>query len=517
MKFCRYVDEVIFNEENRGSTVRFVVDEDLMRQFCKSSEVSESDVMKDSKGYLYYYNLNILELKGLLAIQTYAACKLASGNGYTARNFRQQLSMLLNWDINYELQPWMVEHQENYWERLYIWCIENDFSIPICLRTLGKGRYTQYPLRQIKGVFTVEELKYIACAFVDKGLHPDDDLTYDEFWNIVYWEELNVSNKYLISKHARQLYATIDYKSDALQQIYGYFNRWDGEYLERKITGGSASRRTETSGRKLYLDEDLQNLIVADKNMNNPEVYSLCKLPYKTFQKGSGSRKKWIMFSEDNVYGGWQEVHSLELGEEGRSLIWEVDAYSQFGGLPPLISYAHCKVYRVTSEDNFWRQFYANQRPYRLEGGLKVSRDTYLFGGTPILKLDGSQKFWVDNNHVEAEEGRYDLSYLGEGRHEIRIRGYKPITINIVTPSAAKMPATVGGWHISRRDKVWTYHAERDGVRGMDFTAAGVKQGWSNTAERPVLETWARLHHGTATTDSNNIAINTLKNICVYE
>ena len=396
IKFCRYIDEAFFSEDSRGDVVRFVVDEAFMKQFCQVSGVSESEVMDNASSYygnIYIVCNDILEIKGLLAIQTYAACKRESGNGYSSRNFRKQLSMLLNLCIDTELQPWMVEHQEDYWQKLYEWCKKNDYVLPFCYRKKGVGRYTQYPLRQASGVFTVEELKYIAHAFVDKGLHPDDNLTYDELWSEVRWEELD---KYLLSKHARLLYVTADYKSDAQQQIYEYFNRWDGEYLERKRRSGYVSQRTESSRRLLYMDEELQRLILTDENQNYPQQFYLSTMSYRVYKEESGGCKQLIVFKKDDVYGGWQEVRSIEQGEEGRILIWNFAVDCRFDGMIPLISHTHCKVYRVTSEDSQFYSLYATPRPYRLEGGLKVGKDAYLLGGAPILKLVDSQSFWVD-------------------------------------------------------------------------------------------------------------------------
>ena len=514
LKFCHYVDETIFSEENRGDVVRFVVDDEFMMRFCQKSGVSESDVMKEASRRAYVVDQDILEIKGFLAIQTYAACKRSSGEGYSERNFRVQLSRLLGWDMNAELQPWMVKFQEDMWGQLFQWCDENDYVLPTCSRRSGVGRYTQYPLRQTRGVFTTEELRYIARAFVDNGLHPDDDLAYEELWEEIRWEELS---KYMYSCHARQLYTRPDFWTDAQHQIYGYFNRWDGTYLQRKCDG-YVRKETEATGRMLYMDEELEWLFVADKNMNHPQPYRLRDLTQDICLHRMGCRKQWIAFRRDNVYGGWQEVHRLEQGEEGRVLIWENWANVPPNGVMPLHNYKWCNVYRVAPTDGCWESLYTSVRPYQLVGGLRINRDSYLLGGAPVLRIEGTLSFWVDNERKEDVMGDYDLNHLREGQHTIRIRGFKPIIINIlaVTYSIVASDAAAGGWQISRRHgKVaWDYDGAQGGVRGLDFTSAVIKQGWmSYGIERPVLETWARLHHGLTAERSDNITINTLKNI----
>ena len=509
--FCRYIDKEIFSEDNRGDVVRFVVDKVFMENFCKETGVSEDNVMSAASRRLYYYTEDILEIKGLLAIQTYAACRRASGAGYSSRNFRIQLSLLLGWEMK-ELQKWMVDHQEDYWDRLFQWCEENDYIIPTCRRTWGNGRYTQYPLGQTRGVFTTEELKYIARAFYDKGLHPDEDLTLDEFWEVVCWEELGT---YLYTPHAKSLYSSANYKADAQQQIYGFFNRWDGEYLER-TRYGKVGRGTETTGKLLYMDKALEHLIVADRNRNDPVPYALAELSYQSYQSEMYGRKQSIVFREDDDYGEWQEVTKLGPDEEGRILVW-----TGYGSLPPeeetpLASHAYCKIYQVIPGSAHWQYLYANPRPYRLEGGLKIDRDSYLLGGAPLLKIEGKQSFWVDNEHVEAE-GEYELLHLREGKHIIRIRGFRPIIIELTTgPTPDTKELSSGGWHVSRHEGAWAYRAEGSGVRGMDFARAGIKQGWAG-AEMPILEAWAKLHLHVPTAGVNNIAINTLKNILEHD
>lgn len=518
LQFCQYVDESIFSEENRGDVVRFVVDDDFMRQFCQKSGFSESEVMEGASRRRSVVNEDILEVKGFLAIQTYAACKRSSGKGYSARNFRVQLSRLLGWSTYAELQPWMVEFQDNVWGQLFQWCEANDYVIPTCRRKTGIGRYTQYPLRQAQGVFTTEELRYIAQAFVDKGLHPDDDLTYEELWEEIRWEEMD---KYLYSLHAKRLYAEPDFRADAQRQIHGYFNRWDGTYLQKKRSG-SVSKKTEVTGRMFSMDEELEWLIVADKNMNHPQRYRLHDLTQYTCPHCMGGRKQWIAFRRDEFYGDWQEVHRLEQGEEGRVLIWKNWASVLPHGVEPLRRYEGCNVYRVTPADDRWKSLYASVRPYQLVGGLRIDRDSYLLGGAPVLRIEGTLSFWVDNERKEDVEGDYDLNHLGAGQHTIRIRGFKPVVINIrpVTCPIVAIDATAGGWQISRRrGKVaWDYDDIQGGILGMDFASVGIKQGWaSNGIERPVLETWARLHHGLTAESSDNIVINTLKNIREHE
>ena len=44
-KFCQFIDERIFSEDNMGSSVAFVVDKALINEFCKRNGVDEYDLM----------------------------------------------------------------------------------------------------------------------------------------------------------------------------------------------------------------------------------------------------------------------------------------------------------------------------------------------------------------------------------------------------------------------------------------------------------------------------------------
>ena len=107
-KFCKHVDETIFSVENVGSYVAFVVDQSFVVDFCNVHSIKEIDLMKSVRCSLYRRDL--LSIKGILAIQLYAASKRANSNGVTEKNYRERLSQVLDWNIN-DLQSWMKEYQ----------------------------------------------------------------------------------------------------------------------------------------------------------------------------------------------------------------------------------------------------------------------------------------------------------------------------------------------------------------------------------------------------------------------
>ena len=185
-KFCEYVDKTIFSEENMGGVVAFVVDKNYIERFCENNGTTERELMLAVKGSLWssYLSPSLLQIKGILAIQLYAASKRANSNGITSVNYRDRLVQVLDWNID-SLQDWMVNNQDRYWRRLYDWCDEQGFIIAKSYPKYGAGRYVQYPTQQAERVFTEEELLYIACYFNDSRLSPGEDISEKSFWKVI--------------------------------------------------------------------------------------------------------------------------------------------------------------------------------------------------------------------------------------------------------------------------------------------------------------------------------------------
>ena len=218
-KFCKHVDETIFSEENVGSYVAFVVDQSFVVDFCNVHSIKEIDLMKSVRCSLYRRDL--LSIKGILAIQLYAASKRANSDGVTEKNYRERLSQVLDWDIN-DLQSWMKEYQENSWESLYRWCDSHFFYITKCERKEYAGKYVQYPVKQALRVFTDEDLKYIAACFVDNNLQPGEDIQERDFKRLIGHFSLR---SYIVTNHGRAVVENSISSDDYRAQIFNFYLR----------------------------------------------------------------------------------------------------------------------------------------------------------------------------------------------------------------------------------------------------------------------------------------------------
>lgn len=134
--FCKYVDSTIF-KENIGSVVSFIVDQSYIDSFCEKYAIDESELLKEVRKNMYRYNAPIDHIKGIVAIQVYAATKRAGDDIRTMANYRDRLAELLSWNTR-ELQSWMRDCQDSYWRCLYDWCDNNQRYLNLH-QNLAKG------------------------------------------------------------------------------------------------------------------------------------------------------------------------------------------------------------------------------------------------------------------------------------------------------------------------------------------------------------------------------------------
>lgn len=520
--FCKFIDERIFSEDNIGSSVAFVVDKALINEFCRKNSIDEHDLMYAVKRNLYSYSRKISHIKGILAIQLYAASKRANSGGITVKNYRDRLSqVLLDWDMN-DLQRWMEDHQEYYWETFYDWCDSHFFFVAKCKRKTGAGRYVQYPLMQSQCVFTEEDLKYIACAFVDYDLQPGEDLTETDFWRIIDRYHLI---SYFKTRHSHEVRYNSRSEDDYKRQIFNYYLRWDGEY---KLGYNSSVKKqtTKDADEFIYLSEDYSRLQFRNSNLKLIKELDVSKLTYTEMSRlFSFKHKGLILFKKDDIYDNyWQECRYLEeneddedyIGEEGVALVFTNQCKHRITYRSELLlkKYANIAIYRVkhsyTTSD-----LYTTKRFYSLEGGLKIGRFSYLLGASPSLVITKKCRFWVDGEPMDSSsEETYDLSDLETGSHSIRFPNYKRIEFEIVRNDALtpQWLDNYNKWTIEIGGALWESMNSDIGIVGLDYTA--IPQNFKSEIKWSVLQRWGMMHvFGTIQHNETNNVIKVLSKI----
>ena len=517
--FCKFIDERIFSEENIGSSVAFVVDKALIDDFCKKNSIVERDLMYAVRHNLYSYSRNISHIKGILAIQLYAASKRANSGGITVKNYRDRLSqVLLDWDMN-DLQRWMEDHQEYYWETFYDWCDAHFFFVAKCKRKTGAGRYVQYPLMQSQCVFTEEDLKYIACAFVDYDLLPGEDISEEDFWRVIGRYNLIT---YFKTRHSHEVRYNSRSDDDYKRQIFNYYLRWDGEYK----LGYNSSVKKQTAKETdefIYLTEDYSKLQFRTANLKLDKEIDVPKLTYSGINcQFSFKHKGLILFKKDDIYDNyWQECRYLEetdddYDEEGIALVFTNQCKHRIIYHSELLikKYANVSIYRVKYSSTT-SDLYTTKRFYSLEGGLKIGRFSYLYGAGPSLVITKKSRFWIDGEPRDsASDEIFDLSDLETGSHNIRFPNYKRIEFEIVQHDAfhPQWLDSYNKWNIDIEDSLWESITKDIGIVGLDYTS--IPQNIQSDLKGSVLNRWGMMQvFGTVQQNETNNVIKVLSKI----
>ena len=511
--FCKFIDERIFSDENMGSSVAFVVDKALINEFCRKNNIVERDLMYAVRHNLYSYTRNISHIKGILAIQLYAASKRANSGGITVKNYRDRLSqVLLDWDMN-DLQRWMEDHQEFFWESFYDWCDSHYFFVAKCKRKTGAGRYVQYPLMQSLCVFTEEDLKYIACAFVDYDLLPGEDISEKDFWRVIDRYHLY---SYFKTRHSTEVRYNSRSEDDYKRQIFNYYLRWDGEY---KLGYNSAVKRqtAKEADEFIYLTDDFSKLQFRNSNLKLTKEIDVSKLTYSHISRlFSFKHKGLILFKKDDIYDNyWQECRYLEEnedednGEDGIALVFTNQCKHRITYRSELLikRYANVSIYRI-NHSYTTSDLYTTKRFYSLEGGLKIGRYSYLFGAGPSLHVTKKNRFWIDGEPKDSSKDEtFDLSDLEIGNHTIRFPNYKRIEFEIVRHDSLhpQWLDSYNKWNIEIVGSLWESMNKDVGIVGLDYTA--IPQNVNSGLKGTVLQRWGMIHvfNSIQQSETNNV------------
>lgn len=525
--FCDYVDENIFSKENIGETVAFIVDQPFIDDFCKKYGVTENSLISDIRLRLWGYSRTVREIKGLLAIQLYAATKREDSGGITEKNYRERLSQLLNWDMS-DLQSWMTEHQEHYWSQLYDWCDSNGFDIAKCYPKTGAGRYVQYPVQQAERVFTLKDLKYIAYHFAQKHLIPGEDIQEKDFWKLM--GGTRCLPHYIHSNHGRRLIENPEYGIDAYRQVFNYFLRWDGSYIDYSV---NRTARVQKERHFLYIPSDTSCVDIRDDRMKLEEkidIQSLSENTLKTYY--TFKRPGVIIFKKNDLYEDyWEETRYLDEKEEGMAIVFRTgsSSYSSYGSsrgkefsyLHPIKSTPRLAIYRFTYSYNLY-PYYSEGRTFTLEGGLKVGRMQYLEGGAPILSMTEDSIFRIDGELPKSRpiDGHLPLNFLEVGYHDIKFPNQKKIEFEIVRMDVGESDwdSSWNKWSISSKDSSWKSVQEDDGIVGLDFSPIIKSNRHGMSSSEGTLTRWAKFHStGAIADDEDNIAIRLLSKQKQYD
>ncbi len=138
---------------------------------------------------------------------------------------------------------------------------------------------------------------------------------------------------------------------------------------------------------------------------------------------------------------------------------------------------------------------------------MKISKNTYLKGGAPILRILKDGGFWMDGVHYDGEAGDRVLDF-DIGEHWIKFPDKNKESITIVDQDMKLRDWDVGysQWVIDKKEQRWRPISHIDGIIGIDFKTYSQLE-----IKRASLKDWIMTQNG-AKINSNNISVKLSKN-----
>ena len=513
-RFCSYVNEKIFSDDMKGENVAFVVDEFFITEFCSRYNTSKKVLLSAVNRNMYASLKDHLHIKGQLAIQLYAASVRENSGGLSESNFRERLREVLGlYDVSL-VDDWMVLYQDRFWESLYLWCEQEGFLIDKCSRKVGKNRYVQYPLLQAERLFTNQDLKHIAYAFVEAGLEPGEDICQKDFFKVVTSGRIS---RCILTSHGRTVIGNS--RENANQQIFNFYLRWDGSYLDPYHTSSSKTKDKAKPITSLYLSLDNQCIDIRDSKYSlvarigfeNLSVSMICSF-YNFKRKGR------ILFKKNDIYDGvWEETRYIEGNDEGLLLIFNKEFCSSNGIERTLhIEYQDSKIsiYR-TKRQYATYEYYTDKKYFSLEGGLKIGRMQYLYGAAPYLHIDKPTKYWIDGKTYEnkEEDCNIHLGELARGMHHLKFPNHQLIDFEFCDAPVTipEWNETYSLWEINRKEALWESSKTEGKFCGLDFSSIKTPEHLENRSS--ILKRWCKLQNSQQKNKKEkNIALIMLQN-----
>ena len=501
-----YVRAIFFSDEKKGEYVYPIIDNSFICQYCKYAKLKTSDfqsILRNCHNIIVSDSSPIDLILGIIAIQLYAASKMENADGFTAANYRQRICDCLGMDTS-DWQNWVKDNQDYVWSRYYTWCVNESFLIDNpCRSREGKDRYVQYPKVHSAQVLNREDLKRFAAEFIAKGVIPNEDLSQDELWNILGFPTNNLTNR-------AQRIIDSSWES-AKKQIFQYYLSWDGEYSDarkvaKRVEKSSYILRVTQEGDEWVLDICNESQRIKQFPLSpTTNIFNGLK-PYYTFKRPNS-----IIFQKDPSYEDYTETRYLNENDEGIALF--VNTSNGFHEQDVIQRFGMNALVKLNPKR--YPQFYTTEkRPYRLYGGLRISRDmpNYLLDAPPILDLDKDLRFYIDDKPYQGLSG-YNRLPLEIGVHKIKIPGYKSIGIHIVDHDIKDIAPWDDNpkWFVdNKKARMWDVDFQQGQIVGLDYHAYSSDGTISSTGS--VLYRWcmAQQYNKNIHSEVQNVAIRML-------
>jgi hypothetical protein len=494
-KFNKYICEYFFNLENFGETIIMAVDETVMADFYDKFNFTEQSLIDDFKQTFIYSYFSFDEEKkipnffGFVGIQIYVAYLMHNDKSFTERAYRPRLADFLQIDEKYELKRLFEIYQEKAWKMLYKWGTENGFvlHIPKAEELQWNRRFVPYPLSQ--ALLNQEDLKKAPLLFQNAGLKPDEHLSFKSFKKLIKDSDNNIglpSHYYRIKERLQE-----QNKEDLLYyQLFGYFNeKWDGFYPSENEKIKSKHNQIDRNRTNLIIDNELNELSVINNDFNylykcsieRADLFNSIRKYYNPFYN------ELFIFTQDAYYDEWIDCRYLEINHEHilickknsptESFIHNLDSNHARIELKNYLVFK-VRIGEKRSKHFYWNSFFNTQpKNYALEGGLKLSRKTWMHGAGPNIIFFERTDAWINGEKIYFDENNFEISCnnFEAGTYRLKVNDFAPEKFEIKGANYIAKTFNLG-WKINRKNISWEGAHEDYQIIGLSIWFPQLKQ-----------------------------------------
>lgn len=434
---------------------------------------------------------------GLIAIQCFAASQMQRDEYNAADAYKVRLAEVLGLDNIQDLQNLFNRNnqkpsiQEQIWLQAKVFFSDKlgqDLDLPEPIS--GWGKFVQFPKSQ--ALLNVEDLKHFTIFFAEEW-NVKEDIPFSYFKQRLQRSLHNITQTAktkLLLEHGQK-------RDQCIQQVYDYFNVWNGEIYDysllRKPTSATEKMQQYSPSYRLLMtiDDNQPAFYVLDENyevvkeMDAAEVLA-CKIV--------NNGKTGLLFFNEAEYYKNEFLASRFLYTDISNYIllntasWPNESsFLEASGTAVIAMGKNIILYKLDlqekCENSPFRQYCQAKNPIQLLGGIRGNRKrAYIAGFGPSIVC--SQPFFVIYDNKRCD---YDPLLAKEGLYKIRIDNFRDIEMHIVKPATLEKliePKQLG-WNLKRMqlgeeyqvEGCWIQQQEENSMRWwMELNLSGKKK-----------------------------------------
>lgn len=488
-----------FNEESKGETIFFVIDEDVINEFSVSFTSGDKKkllnclVNRFSEDWDYASSVKneLPQFFGLIALQVYAAFCRQNGDSFTDAAYLPQLSQLLNGMNLNKIERLFKKYQDELWINFKNWANQNHYEIIIPEKKRDRNRYVQYPLSQ--ALFRVADLKKMGTVFDQYGLIPHEPIHKDDFNEIIN----NAARECAIfnSSYIKRLIKNQKKRKGIIDQIYRYYLKWDGEVQEVQISQKSVPSTPSAFG-NIYFDECNMSIIVNPKFMID-EIQITKDGVFDILEKHFRLKYKDILFfgKDDDYEDFWAYLKGVEKDKEYILLLKinskDLKELEKEGHKIEKVS-SDCRKVKTIANSEYLLKKYLQKKHISISGGLKIDPrikwNAWIEGGGPdIISQEDLCFVWINKEKSNFKE---DLLYnLPVGDIELKFENFSPIGFSI-EPSIQSVEKLNSGWLFNNNSQ-WGLNSD---LSKCQISGLKLKENFEKANEYQPIREWIKVN-----------------------